>query len=162
MTTNFRFLIIAFGLSLGLALAVPVAAFAAGGSSDVPAGPPVDPNMEKADQAIKDKNWDQAVELLNKALARDEKNAEIYNLLGYSERNRGNLEAAFKYYDRALAINPKHRGAHEYIGEAYLMTGNIGKAEEQLAALDKLCVLSCEEYRDLKTAIVAYKKKNAK
>jgi tetratricopeptide (TPR) repeat protein len=162
MKTNLRFLIIAFGLSLGLALVVPVAAFAAGGSSDVPAGPPVDPNIERANKAIKDKNWDQAVELLNKALARDDKNAEIYNLLGYSERNRGNLDVAFKHYDRALAINPKHRGAHEYIGEAYLMTGNLAKAEEQLAVLDKLCVLSCEEYRDLKTAIVAYKKKNEK
>jgi tetratricopeptide (TPR) repeat protein len=159
MKTNLRFLIIAFGLSL--ALTVPGGAFAAGGSSDVPVSPSVDPNMEKAQQAIKDKNWDQAVVLLNKALSRDDKNAEIYNLLGYSERNRGNLEAAFKHYDRALAINPKHRGAHEYVGEAYLMTGNLAKAEEQLAVLDKLCVLSCEEYRDLKTAIVAYKKKNA-
>lgn len=162
MKTNLRSFIITFGLSLGLALAVPGAAFAAGGSSDMPASPPADPNMEKANQAIKDKNWDQAIELLNKALARDDKNAEIYNLLGYSERNRGNLEAAFKYYDRALAINPKHRGAHEYVGEAYLMTGNLAKAEEQLAVLDKLCLFPCEEYSDLKAAIGEYKQKNAK
>jgi tetratricopeptide (TPR) repeat protein len=128
----------------------------------MPASPPADPNMEKANQAIKDKNWDQAIELLNKALARDDKNAEIYNLLGYSERNRGNLEAAFKYYDRALAINPRHRGAHEYVGEAYLMTGNLAKAEEQLAVLDKLCLFPCEEYSDLKAAIGEYKQKNAK
>src|SRR3972149_10628655 len=30
------------------------------------------------------------------------------------------MDLAFKYYERALAINPRHRGAHEYVGEAYL------------------------------------------
>jgi Flp pilus assembly protein TadD len=123
---------------------------------------PVDPDLVQANKAIKEKNWDQAVDLLTRVQARDDKNAEIFNLLGYSERNRGNLEAAFKHYERALALNPKHRGAHEYLGEAYLMTGNIAKAEEQLAVLNKLCLFSCEEYRDLKTAIAGYKRNAAK
>ena len=116
----------------------------------------------KAEKAIKDKNWNQAIELLNAALARDKQNADIYNFLGYAERNRGNLDAAFKHYERALTLNPKHRGAHEYLGEAYLMTGDLAKAEEHLAVLNKLCFFPCEEYRDLKTAIAGYKQKNAK
>jgi tetratricopeptide (TPR) repeat protein len=160
LKTYLRLFLIVFGL--GIAVAMPGTSFAAGGSSDRPAVAPTDPDLDRANQAIKEKNWNRAVDLLNAALARDPKNAEIYNLLGYSERNRGNLDAAFKYYDRALALDPKHRGAHEYIGEAYLMTGNLGKAEEQLAILNKLCFLPCEEYKDLKAAIAAYKLKAAK
>jgi len=128
-----RVFFIVFGI--GLALAMPKGAFASGGSSDTQVIAPADPDIVKANKAIKDKNWDQAVALLTRALGRDDKNAEILNLLGYAERNRGNLDAAFKHYERALALDPKHRGAHEYLGEAYLMTGNLAKAEEQLAVL---------------------------
>ena len=51
---------------------------------------------------------------------------------------------------RRCASSRKHRGALEYSGELYLMTGNLPKAEERLAALDKACFLPCEEYSDLK------------
>jgi tetratricopeptide (TPR) repeat protein len=121
---------------------------------------PKDPDVVSANSAIKNKDWDGAIALLDKALARNPKNADIYNLLGYSERNRGNLDAAFKDYEQALALDPKHRGAHEYIGEAYLMAGNPAKAEEHLATLNKLCFFSCEEYRDLKAAVAKYKQQH--
>jgi len=121
---------------------------------------PADPDFDRAQKEIKAKNWVAAIELLEKALGRNPSNAEIQNQLGFAERNRGNLDAAFKHYERALALNPKHRGAHEYVGDAYLMTGNLAKAEEHLAILDKLCFFPCEEYRDLKAAIAAYKKQH--
>jgi tetratricopeptide (TPR) repeat protein len=158
--TNFRTYFIVLGISFTIAMlgTARIAASSGGGWSDTPR----DPDVVKAEKAIKDKNWNTAVELLNTALARDKQNAGIYNMLGYAERNRGNLDAAFKYYEQALTLNPKHRGAHEYIGEAYLMVGNLPKAEEHLAALDKLCFFSCEEYRDLKAAIAEYKQKSAK
>lgn len=146
---------------LGLVPAMPGLAWADMGGGGAPAVP-ADPDLVRANSAIKSKNWDSAIELLNKALARDPKNAEIHNLLGFSERNRGNLDAAFKHYEQALALDPKHRGAHEYIGEAYLMTGNLAKAEEQLAILNKLCFFPCEEYRDLKGAVAAYKQQHPK
>ena len=146
-------------LTLGIALMSWGLVYASSGGGSVET--PKNPDIEKANQAIKEKNWDQAVLLLKTALSHDENNAEIFNLLGYSERNRGNLDDAFKYYDRALALDPKHRGAHEYIGEAYLMTGNLAKAEEQLAILDKLCFLPCEEYRELKSAIAEFKQKKS-
>ena len=142
---------------LGLALALPDAARASGGY-DTPA--PKDPDVVDAQKAIKNKNWDTAMELLNKAAARDPKNADIQNLMGFTERSRGNLDAAFKHYEQALALNPRHRGAHEYIGEAYLMTGNLPKAEEHLARLDKLCFFPCAEYKDLKAAIAKYKQEH--
>ena len=36
------------------------------------------------------------------------------------------------------------------------MVGNVGKAKEHLAALDKLCFFPCGEFRDLKHAIERY------
>ena len=89
----------------------------------------VDPAFAKAQIAIKDKDWSKAIDLLSVAVARDDRNADVHNLLGYSERKRGNLDTAFKHYERALALDPDHRGAHEYIGEAYLMIGKLPEAE---------------------------------
>jgi len=68
----------------------------------------------------------------------------------------------FKHYNEALRIDPKHRGAHEYIGEAYLMIGNPGKANEHLKALDSLCFFGCEEYSKLKKALADYGAKHSK
>jgi tetratricopeptide (TPR) repeat protein len=147
-------------LVLGLAPALPDVARADSGGGTFSA--PADPDIESAKKAITDKNWDKAVVLLKRAEVRDPENAEIHNLLGFAERNRGDLDAAFKQYERALALDPRHRGAHEYIGEAYLMAGNPAKAEEHLAVLDKLCLFPCEEYRDLKAAIARYRQQQPK
>ena len=77
-------------------------------------------------------------------------------MLGYANRKSGNLDLAFKHYNEALRLDPKHRGAHEYIGEAYLMKGDVAKAKDHLAALDRICFFGCEEYSDLKKAIAEY------
>ena len=158
MKVYYQTFVIVFLLILGLLFVLPSQLFAdgGGGSSTVQ---PVDPDIDHANQAIKDKNWSKAIDHLNLAIARDDRNAEAYNLKGYSERMSGNLDAAFKDYERALELDPKHRGAHEYIGEAYLMVDNLVKAEEHLAVLDKLCFFPCEEYTDLKDAIGDYKAK---
>jgi Flp pilus assembly protein TadD len=117
------------------------------------------PELVAGKAAIEAKDWQKAIDDLSRAAAKEPANADIQNFLGYANRKSGNLEAAFKHYDEALKLDPKHRGAHEYIGEAYLMQGNLAKAEEHLAALDKLCLFSCEEYRDLKKSIADYKAK---
>jgi tetratricopeptide (TPR) repeat protein len=145
-------------LALSLVLLLPGLPFAeGGGGSRTPTG---DPAFAQANMAIQAQNWERAVELLEKIVARDGTNADAYNLLGFSERKRGNLDAAFGHYDRALVLDPKHRGAHEYLGEAFLLIDNLPKAEEHLARLDKLCFFPCEEYTDLKKAITAYKHKH--
>jgi hypothetical protein len=64
---------------------------------------------------------------------------------------------AEKFYNEALRIDPKHRGALEYSGELYLMIGDLPRAEQRLATLDKVCTFGCEEYSDLKKAIAKYK-----
>ena len=75
----------------------------------------------------------------------------------YAYRNQRKFELAFKHYREALRLDPQHRGAHEYIGEAYVMTGNKAKAQEHLAALERICGRNCEEYQDLARAIATAK-----
>jgi hypothetical protein len=67
-----------------------------------------------------------------------------------------NFAQAKQYYQQALAIDARHLGAHEYIGEAYLMLNRPADAQQHLARLDSLCVFGCTEYRMLKTAIANY------
>ncbi|MCX7151789.1 MAG: tetratricopeptide repeat protein [Proteobacteria bacterium] len=147
--------------ALFLFFAVPTApvALAAG---DPPTAAPSDPDYDAGKKAIESKNWKSALDYFGRAAARDPGNADIHNYLGYAYRKSGNLDAAFKSYAEALRLDPKHKGAHEYVGEAYLLVNNLSKAEEHLAALDKICFFSCEEYRDLKKDIEEYKKRPAK
>jgi hypothetical protein len=72
------------------------------------------------------------------------------------------MDLVFRHYNEALRIDPKHRAAHEYLGEAYLMTGNVPKAKEHLAILDKLCTLSCVEYTALKKEVALFESQHAK
>jgi tetratricopeptide (TPR) repeat protein len=117
-----------------------------------------DPVIQAAQAAIAQKNWAAAQATLLKALTSDSQNADYHNLYAYSLRKSVNpdMVAVFSHYEEALRLNPKHRGAHEYMGEAYLMTNNLAKAKEHLAALDKLCFFGCEEYSDLKKTIASY------
>ena len=66
------------------------------------------------------------------------------------------LGPAIGHYQQALMLNPRHRSAHEHLGEAYLVLGEPTKSEQHLAALENLCLLPCQEYDDLKRAIAAY------
>jgi hypothetical protein len=60
-----------------------------------------------------------------------------------------------------LRIDPRHKGAHEYIGQAYLMEKRPAEAEKHLAELEKICGnKTCGEYTDLARSIADYKSKN--
>jgi tetratricopeptide (TPR) repeat protein len=117
-----------------------------------------DPDYEAGRSAIEARNWKAALEHFNRSAGRDPRNADTQNMLGYAHRQAGNMELALKHYREALRLDPSHRGAHEYIGEAYLRMGDLASAEQHLAALDRLCFFSCEEYRDLKRAVEAFRK----
>ena len=119
--------------------------------------PPANDKLTPARARIAEKNWPAALEELKKV--NDTGNADWNNLMGYSLRKAGSTNAAEseKFYDEALRINPKHRGALEYSGELYLMTGNLPMAEQRLATLDKACFLPCSEHTDLKKAVATYK-----
>lgn len=156
MKTMTRFAVMS-ALALGLGLAQPVFAMGGGGAPATAEPAKADPNLDAAKKAIDAKNWAGAIPLLESVVAKDAKNADAFNWLGFAQRNNGNLPAAFDAYGKALAIDPKHRGAHEYLGEAYLKANDLPKAEEQLKKLDSLCSFGCAEYTELKTKIAAYK-----
>ena len=126
--------------------------------ANVPRGNPVDPDYTAAVRAIKLDKFAEAIPLLQRVVSRDASNADAFNWLGYATRRNGNPAASLPFYEKALAIDPKHRGAHEYIGEAYLMLGNVDKAKEHLARLNSLCFMPCSEYSDLKKAVERYVK----
>jgi tetratricopeptide (TPR) repeat protein len=143
---------------IGAALALlPGVALADLGESDEPYAGRVDPDYAAGKKAVEAKDWKTAIKALSSAALRDTRNADIQNYLGYAYRNAGELDLAFKHYERALELNPRHRGAHEYIGEAYLIANNVAKAEEHLAALQKICLIPCEEYDDLRKKIAEHR-----
>jgi cytochrome c-type biogenesis protein CcmH/NrfG len=122
---------------------------------------PRDPVLEQVAAATAKNDWSEAQATLRQALARNPDNADYHNLYAYSIRRGPNpdMSLVFKHYNEALRIDPDHRGAHEYLGEAYLMVGNVAKAKEHLSVLDKLCFFPCDEYTDLKKAIADYERK---
>ena len=122
-------------------------------SADMKPMTPVDAELQQARALISQKNWPAAVVVLEPYVVSKPKSADGFNLLGYSYRNLRRLDEAMLAYKQALSLDPDHRGAHEYIGIAYIQLGQMDKARQHLGALDKLCLFSCEEYRDLKKAI---------
>jgi len=144
--------------ALVLCLCIPAASACMGGFADDPASG--DPGFQEGKAEIEAHNWAKAIEILGKTAEAFPDSADTQNLLGYAYRNSGNLDAAFRHYERALAINPAHKNAHEYLGEAYLMKNDLAGAQQQLAELAKICTpIPCEEYRELKRAVDEFKKK---
>ena len=118
----------------------------------------LDPDFKAGKRALAAADWNGAIAAFKSAALRDPLNADIQNYIGYSYRRLRQLGPAIGHYQQALILNPRHRGAHEHLGEAYLVLGEPTKAEQHLAALENLCLLPCEEYDDLKRAIAAYKR----
>ena len=124
-------------------------------AADTPSTSP--DKLTQARSLIKDKKWSEAIDEPKRA--NDPASAGWNNLMGCSLRKTKSpdLDGAERYYNEALRIDPKHRGALEYSGELYLMKGDLATAEKRLATLDKACTFGCDEYTDLKKAIEHYK-----
>ena len=142
-------------LRLLLAASLFVCTFAFAADTSPPT--PKDTELEKAKTAIVRKDWAAAQAVLEPYTAANPRSADGFNLLGYSLRNQKKYDDSLLAYKQALSLDPKHKGAHEYIGMAYVQMGQLDKAKEHLASLDKICPFSCEEYRDLKKAIAEVK-----
>jgi tetratricopeptide (TPR) repeat protein len=118
----------------------------------------LDPDFKAGKKALGAEDWNGAIAAFELAALRDPLNADIQNYIGYAYRRLRQLGPAIGHYQQALMLNPRHRSAHEHLGEAYLVLGEAAKAEQLLAALENLCLIPCEEYNDLKRAIAAYKR----
>jgi Flp pilus assembly protein TadD len=131
------------------------AALAAGAPS--PARPPARPpdDYGQGVRAVLAGDYARAVTLLGRAVQSDPKNADAWNYLGFSYRNLKRFDEAMAAYQKALALDPHHRGAHEYLGELYLQMGQVARAREVLDRLGRLCPSGCKEHDDLSKAIAA-------
>jgi Flp pilus assembly protein TadD len=115
-----------------------------------------DPDVAAARAAHGRRDWKASAAHLQRAERRVPDDADLQNSLGHALRQLGDFDAAFRHYRKALALDPRHRGAHEYIGEAYLLVGDLAAAQRHLELLRAICVLPCEELRDLEQAIAAH------
>ncbi|GAB3645603.1 tetratricopeptide repeat protein [Ramlibacter alkalitolerans] len=143
------------------ALAWPLTAPAAGGGGGDEMASPArnqDPEFQAGMEAVRRKDWQEVVVRMDSYIKRKPDDANAWTELGHAHRLTGKLDLSLAAYESALKIDPKHRGAHEYLGEAYLQMGDVARAEQELKVLDKLCFFSCEEYRDLKAKIGDYRK----
>ena len=150
----FQTLMVAISLAAGSAFAADTT------PSSIPAKA-VDPALQRYEAAAGNQDWKAAAAAMQEGLSREPGNADFNNLYAYSLRKgpSPDMSLVFKHYNEALRIDPKHRGAHEYIGETYMMAGNVEKAKEHLGQLDKICFFGCAEFTDLKKAISEYELK---
>ena len=139
-------------------LLLPMAAPAA----DDPSSAPADPVLTTAREAVARQEYAKAAAVLREALGKGAANADYHNLYAYALRKgpAPDWDLVFQHYHEALRLDPRHRGAHEYIGDAYLRVGNVPKAREHLTALDRLCFFGCREYTDLRAAVREYEAKH--
>ena len=112
------------------------------------------PDLTSVRAMIKAKDYQAALVELRK-MADTHQHADVYSLMGFSLRKTGDYPTALTYYHKALDFDANHRGAREYLGELYLETGDLSKAREQLAVLEKLCPQGCEEREDLEKALAS-------
>ena len=148
-------------LLCSVALAWPLTAPAAGGGGGDDMGGSLrnqDPDFRAGMDAVKRQDWEQVVMRMDAYIKRKPDDPDAWTELGHAHRLSGKMDMSLDAYERALKIDPRHRGAHEYLGEAYLQMGDLPRAEQELKVLDKLCFFSCEEYRDLKTKIGEFRK----
>ena len=107
--------------------------------------------LEKKDKIEKAKSlYFKAISKLEKAYAKDKKNPDILNYLGYALRKTGDFEKAEKFYLKGLKLDASHLGINEYLGELYVQTNRLELAKERLKVLYGC---NCEEYEELKEII---------
>jgi Flp pilus assembly protein TadD len=139
-------------LVAALSLAAPAAAFAVG-SDDGGASADAGPSYTDGYAAAMDGEYTKAVEILRDVIDATPEDADAWNMLGFSYRNLGKSDLAWDAYERALTLEPNHKGAHEYLGEWYLMQGDMASAKAQLDKLAAICPDGCRERTLLAEAI---------
>ena len=112
-------------------------------------------------ELIDAEKYEMAISELRTALVESPDDADLLNLLAYSQRKLMRFDEALVNYQKALKIEPEHRGANEYLGELYLQLGQLDDALQRLKVLDDACFFGCEEFDELEEAIENYRSKKS-
>jgi tetratricopeptide (TPR) repeat protein len=102
----------------------------------------------------KNGNYEAALATLRSAPDQDD--PRIQTMMGFTLRKLGRVDEAFGYYFKALATRPEATTTRQYLGEAYLQIGDVARAREQLAEIDRRCGRTCEDYTALAEEIAKY------
>jgi tetratricopeptide (TPR) repeat protein len=149
-----------FCLALAVASMAAVPAIGAGssmkrGAADTALAPLSVSLVEKGDLLAGQKQWGQAADRYETALAVDPRNVRAYLGLAAVAEGQGLPGKAVRHYREALEIDPLNRAALERQGQAYLKRGAVPRAEANLEKLKTICGGPCPEADRLKTAIAA-------
>jgi tetratricopeptide (TPR) repeat protein len=99
--------------------------------------------------------YSEALDVLN--LMKDPNTAEALNYRGYATRKLGRVDEGITYYLQSVSLAPRYAQVREYLGEAYVIKGDLPHAKAQLQAIKSICGTECEEYEDLAKAIAGGK-----
>src|SRR5712691_1936053 len=99
----------------------------------------------------KEERYAEALDVLN--LLHNKNTPEALNYRGYATRKLGRVDEGIGYYRKSVALDPRYTKVREYLGEAYVIKGDIASAKAQLRAIKTLCGTGCEEYGHLAQAI---------
>lgn len=113
------------------------------------------PTFEELRRLVDAGEYGNALPALQDLDQKSPNNPDVLNLIGFSMRKTGKLADALVYYNKALALNPMHLGANEYLGELYLETKQPEMAKARLDVLQKACG-SCQEFEELQEKIKDY------
>ena len=156
---------IVFGVFMALMAGTPAMAIMGAGEREQ--APPSD-EYAQGKAAFEREDWHAVIDHMTRAIEERPWDDDAHNLMGFAYRKLGDYDRALEQYDRALALNPHHRGALEYLGEAYL---EMDQPQLAKGMLDRLVVecrrinvsatdggwqASCEEWQDLNEAYEAY------
>jgi len=158
--TSTRWKVLVTVATLALAAASPMAlADSTREYAPTPAPTPAPVTLSGAQQKVDAGDFRGAIPMLTVIVKADPNNADALNLMGYSLRKTGQTDLAMQYYNRALALMPKHLGTNEYLGELYVELGQIDKARERLAVLHGACG-NCVQAQELAEFIEKTAKKS--
>jgi tetratricopeptide (TPR) repeat protein len=156
---------IVLGVLLAAIAGTPATAIMGGGE---PQQAPPSEEYAQGKAAFEREDWQAVIDHMTRAIEERPWDDDAHNLMGFAYRKLGDYDRALEQYDRALTLNPHHRGALEYLGEAYL---EMDQPELAKGMLDRLVVecqrvnvsatdggwqTSCEEWQDLNEAYQAY------
>lgn len=140
-------------------LAVPsVMAMGSSNNDDPVAGAKMGPDLTEAKDALTTEDYAAAIMKLTAVIEKFPDSADSFNLIGFAYRKMQNYPKSLEYYQEALRLDPDHRGAHEYLGTAYVEMGDLVKAKEHLVKLSEICFFGCDEYSSLKEKVKAAEK----